>query len=303
MPVPDFQSIMLPLLNKIRDGQEHSLGDVVAGLAADFNLSEEELNEPLPSGKQPKFRNRVGWSRTYLKKAGLLEYPGRATMKITQRGSGVLEESPALININFLKRFPEFKEFRELNKINSVSDDESVETEEVEEDKTPDEMVEIGYNLLRADLAQELLDKLRLNSPAFFEKVVLDILSLMGYGEGEVSGRSGDGGVDGFVNQDKLGLDKIVFQAKRYADGSTVGSGMIRDFIGSLDIHRVNKGVFITTSKFSSDALDVVQRSQKSVVLIDGKRLVNLMIDYGLGVSLNKKYEIKDVDSDYFSED
>lgn len=298
MPVPDFQSIMLPMLKLLRDGVPHNLSDIVNLLAQEFSLGEAELSELLPSGKQPKFRNRVGWARTYLKKAGLLEQPARGVMKITERGQEVLENNPERIGVAFLQQFPEFVEFRTINRDNG-----EVETEEAEEGDTPDELIEKGYNLIRADLGQELLDNLRSNTPAFFEKVVLDLLSAMGYGEGEVLGRTGDGGVDGVISQDKLGLDRIVFQAKRYNEGNSVGAGMIRDFIGALDTKRVNKGVFITTSRFSSDAEQIIGQSQKSIVLIGGNKLVQLMIDYNLGVTPNKEYIIKDIDSDYFSEE
>jgi Restriction endonuclease len=273
----------------------------VNDLATNFGLNEEELNEALPSGKQPRFRNRVGWSRTYLKKAGLLEYPRRATMKITQKGLDVLRQSPSTININFLKQFPEFAEFRSISREDAQGG--SPAEDVTEERKTPDELIEEGYNLIRSDLAQELLAKLRNNSAAFFEKVVLDILSAMGYGKGEVLGQSGDGGVDGIIYQDKLGLDKIIFQAKRYAENNPVTPTMVRDFIGALDTRRVNKGVFITTSRFSVDAENIVQQSQKSVVLINGVRLVNLMIDYDLGVASNKVFHLKTIDSDYFIEE
>lgn len=298
MPVPDFQSIMLPLLNLLKNKECYALSDVVNKLAQDFNLSDSDLSELLPSGKQPKFRNRVGWARTYLKKAGLLEQPARGIMKITDKGLDVLKKNPEKININFLQKFPEFIEFRTINK-----DSIKIEEEEIDREETPDELIEKGYNLIRADLGQELLHKLKDNTPAFFEKVVLDLLSSMGYGEGEVTGRSGDGGIDGIISQDKLGLDKIVFQAKRFSEGNHVGSGMIRDFIGALDTKRINKGVFITTSKFSSDAEQTIFQSQKSIVLINGNKLVQLMMDYDLGVTPNKEYKIKEIDSDYFSED
>ncbi|KUK99442.1 MAG: Restriction endonuclease [Parcubacteria bacterium 32_520] len=298
MPIPDFQSIMLPLLKLLKNKEYYALSDVANKLAQDFNLNDSDLSELLPSGKQPKFRNRVGWARTYLKKAGLLEQPARGIMKITDKGLDVLEENPKKININFLQEFPEFIEFRTINK-----DSAKLEEEEIDREETPDELIDKGYNLIKADLGQEILHKLKDNTPAFFEKVVLDLLSSMGYGEGEVTGRSGDGGIDGIISQDKLGLDKIVFQAKRYKEGNHVSSEMIRGFIGALETKRINKGVFITTSKFSNDAEQTIFQSQKSIVLISGNKLVQLMMDYNLGVTSKKEYKIKEIDSDYFSEE
>lgn len=298
MSMPGFQSIMLPLLKLLSNRETYALNDVINQLSEDFKLTESELEEILPSGRQSKFRNRVGWARTYLKKAGLIEQPARGRMKITDSGIDVLSSNPKDINIAYLQRFPNFLEFRTINKGNI-----EIGIETNEEGETPDELIEKGYNLIRADLAQDLLYKLRNNTPAFFERVVLDLLSAMGYGEGEVLGRTGDGGVDGVISQDKLGLDKIIFQAKRFNENNTVGSGMVRDFIGALDTKRVNKGVFITTSKFSNDAEQIISQTQKSIVLICGSKLVQLMMDYNLGVTISKEYKIKEIDSDYFSEE
>ena len=302
MAIPDYQTIMLPLLNSLSDEREHSTRESIEHISNLYNLSEEERIKLLPSGQQPIIDNRVGWARTYLKKAGLLENVRRGYIKITQRGLDVLRQNLNRIDIGFLEQFPEFIEFRTLKRGEDfeISD---ITTQTGFEEVTPDELIESGINSIYANLTQELLDRLRKNTPSFFELVVLKLLSNMGYGKGEVTGRYGDGGVDGFVNQDKLGLDKIYFQAKRFAENNPVSASMLRDFVGSLELNRVNKGVFITTSKFPSNAEELITRSHKSIILIDGNKLAQLMVDYNIGVTTEKTYNIKRIDSDFFPED
>lgn len=302
--IPDYQSIMLPLLKFIGDKNEHSIREAIEHISSYFRLNDEERFELLPSGQQPIIDNRVGWARTYMKKAGLLDRPRRGYLKITGRGLEVLGKNLEKIDVKYLEQYPEFIEFKTIrreqssDKTGAITEDEGgIETQ------TPDELIEKGSDLINADLAQELLYRLRNSSPSFFEIVVGMLLSNMGYGECKVTGRSGDGGVDGVVNQDKLGLDKIFFQAKRFDENNPVTASMIRDFIGTLDLHGVNKGVFMTTSRFSVDAESIVARSHKSMVLISGCRLAQLMIEYDLGVNTEKIYKIKKVDTDFFPEE
>jgi restriction system protein len=306
--IPDFQSIMLPLLRYFNDDEEHGFRETIEYICSEFKLTEKERLDTLQSG-QTIISNRVGWARTYLAKAGLIEYTRRGFFKITQRGKEVLNDNPKKINSRFLRQFPEFVEFQTI-KDKTGEKEPAVQirnglskTEREVEDITPDELMEEGFNLILASLAQELLNKLRSNSPSFFEKVILKLLSNMGYGEGKVTGKSGDGGVDGFISQDKLGLDKVFFQAKRFAEETPISAHMLRDFVGTLEVNGISKGVFITTSRFTKDAENVISRSHKSIVLVDGSKLVKLMIDFNIGVSTCKTYEIKKIDTDFFIEE
>src|SRR3989344_8449855 len=285
---------MLPLLKCLNDGQERNVRDVIESLNSEFKLTEQEKQELLPSGQQPIFDNRVGWARTYLLKAGLIESPRRGFVRITHKGTEVLGKKPAKINVKFLEQFPEFIEFRAIKKEQGEGKNKSLaEINKEVENITPDELMENGFNSIQANLGQELLAKLRTNPPSFFEKVVLKLLTNMGYGEGKVTGQTGDGGVDGFISQDKLGLDKIFFQAKRFGEDTPVSVSMLRDFVGTLEVNGVSKGVFMTTSRFPKDAENIISRSHKSIVLIDGPKLVKLMIEFNIGVSTANSYQIK----------
>jgi len=299
MAIPDYQTLMLPVLKILQDNQEHFLGDVIEQICSEFKLTEQERQEVLPSGQQPIIDNRVGWARTYLLKAGLLEYTRRGYTKITQKGLEVLNKKPSRIDIKFLEQFPEFIEFRNTKKESSGEKSKSVAEIKVE-NITPDELMDNGFNSIQASLGQELLSRIRMNPPAFFEKLVVKLLESMGYGRGKVTGRSGDDGIDGYIYQDKLGLDKILFQAKRFGEDTPVPALMVRDFFGALDINGANKGVFITTSKLPRNAES--GRSSKSIIFIDGQKLVELMIEYNVGVQTTKTYEIKKVDTDFFDE-
>jgi restriction system protein len=301
MPIPDYQSIMLPLLKYAGDSKEHSMRDVIEVLAKEFNLTEQERKEILPSGLQSIFNNRVGWARTYMSKAGLLEAPRRGYFKITARGREVLKQKPKEINAKFLKQFPEFVEFQTVRK----EDETEIESEKVTE-KTPEESLEFAYQKIRRDLSAELLNKIKGASPAFFERLVVELLVKMGYGgsrkdAGKAIGGSGDGGIDGIIKEDRLGLDIIYIQAKRW-DGM-VGRPEIQKFVGALQGQRAKKGVFLTTSRFSDDARDYASSIDSKVVLIDGVQLAQLMIDNEIGVSKIASYELKKIDSDYFSDE
>ncbi len=301
MPVPDFQSLTLPVLKLAADGQVHWLKDAVAIMADHFNLSQEERNELLPSRTQTRIYNNVSWAVQYLRSAKLLESPERGTFRITQRGIEVLNQNPQRIDAQYLKRFQEFKEFF-LGKTNQTANG---QTEVVESNLPADQLMESAYRALRQALAQELLDRVKSCSPRFFEKLVVDLLLAMGYGgsledASKILGKSGDEGVDGLIKSDVLGLDQVYIQAKRW--NSTVGRPIVQAFAGSLDGMRAKRGVIITTSDFSRDAHDYVDRIDKKIVLIDGEQLAQLMIDYNVGVAEERRYVIKRIDSDYFEE-
>ncbi|MGL6281584.1 MAG: restriction endonuclease [Microcoleaceae cyanobacterium] len=312
MAIPDFQSIMLPLLKYASDQNEHSLTETTEGLAQAFQLTEEEKKELLPSGQQAIFLNRVGWAKTYLTKANLLESTRRGIFKITELGIKVLKQSPSEINIKFLENFPGYIEFKNLKgtRVNSKQNSEEDYLSNltvVNENITPEEAIEIGYQKIRQELEDELLQKIKESSPSFFEYLVVDVLVKMGYGgskrdAGQAIGQSGDGGIDGIIKEDPLGLDIVYIQAKRW-DNTTVGRPEIQKFVGALHGQRAKKGVFITTSNFSQDAREYVSNIDLKIVLINGKQLTQFMIDYNVGISTIRTYEIKKIDSDYFSED
>lgn len=301
MAIPDYQSIMLPLLRFAADGNEHSLREAIEFLSEKFGLTDVEKNELLPSGQQPRFDNRVAWARSYMNKAGLLEATRRGHFRITQRGREVLSSNPSEINVKFLEQFPEFVEFRAKQR----DKEESTESAETETLQTPGEILETAYQKLREDLSAELLKFVRGCSPSFFERLVIDVLVKMGYGgsrkeAGKAIGRSGDEGIDGIINEDRLGLDVIYIQAKRWQ--TTIGRPEIQKFAGALQGHRAKKGIFITTSDFSREAEDYVAKIDSKIVLIDGEQLVQFMVDYNVGVAPDKLYETKKIDSDYFIE-
>ena len=303
MTIPDFQAIMLPLLQYASDGKEHSLREAITYLADVFNLSDEERKELLSSGQQAVFDNRVGWARTYLKKAGLFISPKRGFFQITDRGRDILIQNPSEINLKFLNQFPEFIEFKTTKKDNDKSEPEIIEISET----TPQESIEFGYQKIRKELELELLNRVKSCSPDFFERLVVDLLVKMGYGgsrrdAGRAIGKSGDGGIDGIIKEDKLGLDIVYIQAKRW-DNTVVGRPEIQKFVGALHGQRARKCVFITTSRFSQEAREYVSIIDSKIVLIDGQELAQLMIDNHVGVSTVSIYEIKKIDSDYFTDE
>lgn len=308
MAIPDYQTCMLPFLRFLGDGKEHTLREAEDALAEHFSLSPVERAELLPSGQQGIFKNRIGWARTYLKKAGLIEAPKRAVFKITERGEKVLASEPVRIDVKFLEQFPEFIDFRDASKNSSEEPAVSAPVGSAAATATattPEESIELAHQGLREQLAQELLSRILACSPTFFEQLVVELLVKMGYGgsrrdAGERIGQTGDGGIDGIIKEDRLGLDLIFIQAKRWQ--GTVGRPEIQKFVGALQGQRARKGVFITTSTYSADAVDYASRIDTKVVLIDGKRLAALMIDFDVGVSVSASYVVKRVDSDYFEE-
>lgn len=302
MAIPDFQSTMLPLLQFSADRTEFSLREAIDGLAEKFGLTDMERKELLPSGLQATFSNRVSWARTYMSKAGLLETIRRGCFRITSRGKEVLAKKPSAINIKFLDQFPEFMEFRTRRR----EQGEVTETVEAENLRTPAELLETAHQKLRHGLSTELLKTVMECPPAFFERLVIDLLVKMGYGgtrkeAGKAIGRSGDEGIDGIINEDRLGLDVIYVQAKRWQ--APVGRPEIQKFAGALQGHRAKKGVFITTSSFTKDAEDYVSKIDSKIVLISGDQLAQLMIDHNIGVASVASFETKRIDSDYFIED
>lgn len=302
MAIPDYQSCMLPLLKHYGDGQEHTNRESIDALAEHFKLTDDERRLMLPSGVQGLFDNRVNWARTYMKKAALIESPKRGVHKITKRGIDVLKKKLEQIDINYLDQFQEFKDFRALRRTKQEDEEPALDLN----GKTPEETLDGAYQKIRFDLAAELLQRLKSSSPSFFERLVVEVIVKMGYGgsrldAGKAIGKSGDGGIDGIIKEDKLGLDAIYIQAKRWEN--TVGRPEIQKFVGALTGQRARKGLFITTADFSADAEDYVSRIDAKVVLIDGETLAQLMIDYGVGVSTVGTYEIKKIDSDYFAEE
>ncbi len=303
MSVPDFQAIMLPLLHLTEDGGEHTLAEAVGAIAAGFHLSPGDLAERLPSGKQSRFANRVGWAQTHLKKAGLLIQPGRGRFVITPRGAGVLAEHPSEITMASLMQFPEFVEFRRSASGVHGGGGPIVPPGVAELD--PQEQLDRSYQGIRQVLAQDLLQKMKDCAPSFFERLVVDLLVKMGYGgsfkdAAQAVGQSGDGGVDGVIKEDRLGLDLVYLQAKRWQ--GTVGRPVVQGFAGSLEGFKAHKGVLITTSKFTPDAHDYVSHIGKRIVLISGEQLAQLMIDHGIGVTEVETYVVKRLDLDYFED-
>lgn len=305
MAIPDFQTLMLPVLNSAAGGAEVRIGDVVDQLAKMFALSDEERAQLLPSGKQTTFANRVHWAKSYLTKAGLVELTRRAHFTITEAGRDLLKSPPDRITVKFLERYPGIKEFKD-----GISGGDAGNTEAVspiaESPLTPDEVMRQAHLRIEAALAEEILQRVRSGTPAFFEKTVVRLLITMGYG-GSVTeldkalvGKSGDDGVDGVIDQDPLGLDRVYIQAKRYADGNPVGAGAIRDFFGSLNLFKATKGLFVTTSTFTTSARETVDRLGTRIVLIDGIQLAKLMIRHEVGCRIEETLHIKRVDEDFF---
>lgn len=301
MAIPDYQTLMLPLLKFLSDGVEHALGEAIEALSSEFGLTLTERQQLLPSGQQTIIRNRVGWARTYMAKAGLIDSVRRGYFRISQEGGKVLAAKPERVDVKFLEQFPEFVAFRDLHhKQEDKKDDQQAEAE------TPEEAFDAAYQRLRADLESEVLEQVKAASPSFFERIVVELLVKMGYGgnlqdAGQAVGQVGDGGIDGIIKEDRLGLDVIYIQAKRW--DNTVGRPEIQKFVGALGGNRAKKGVFITTSGFSKEAVDFVDRIDSKIVLIEGQTLARLMVDHGVGVSIVQTYELKKVDTDYFTEE
>lgn len=301
--IPDFQTIMLPFMQGIADGQDHSTTEIHDLLAKHFSLTEEEINQYLPSGNQKIFYNRVFWAKAHLKMAGLIENIRRGHFRITQLGKENLNKNPKEINLKFLKQFPGYLENAGRTKETEKTAEPIIDFEIKE---TPEEIIANNYLKIRKNLGLELLSKVKTCTPLFFENLVVELLVKMGYGgtlkeAGKATRLTNDGGIDGIIKEDKLGLDIIYLQAKRW-DTQSVGRPDIQSFVGALDGQRATKGVFITTSKFAETAVEYVKTITKKVILIDGEQLTNYMIDYGLGVSTFTSYDLKKIDIDYFED-
>jgi restriction system protein len=304
MAIPDYQSLMLPVLSASLNG-ERRIGEVVESLAKQLGLTWEERAQLLPSGNQTIFANRVHWAKTYLGKAGLIEGTRRGYFKITPRGQQVMAAKPTRIDNSFLSQFDEFKKFSRPATQETLDEQHSAVPELETQTQTPDETMRAAHRQIDASLAQELLDRIRRAPPDFFERLIVNLLLSMGFGgsaadAGRALGRSGDDGVDGVIDQDALGLDRIYIQAKRYAVGNNIGSGAIRDFFGSLDRHKATKGLFVTTSSFSPSAIETAQFLSKRIVLIDGEQLAKLMIRHNVGCRVEDTLQIKKIDEDFF---
>jgi restriction system protein len=307
MAIPDYQTIMLPFLKITEDGKEHSKREALDKLAVDFNLSESELRELLPSGKQELFDNRIGWARTYLKKAGLIDSPSRGYFRITERGLDLLKQNPAKIDGKILRQYPEYREFVNYNNSRVSSEISEDKSAKEGEEATPQEQLYDAYQTINDELARDILQQIKTVSPKSFEHIVVDLLVKMGYGGSDKDaaraiGRTGDEGVDGVINQDTLGIDRIYIQAKRWNE-TPVNHSEIRNFIGALDFQHADRGIFITTSTFTKDIIEKVTRSSKRIILIDGNELARLMITHKVGVSVVDSFELKKIDMDYFIEE
>jgi restriction system protein len=304
MPIPDYQSAMLPLLEIAADGKEHPIREAIQNLAVHFGLSEPEQKELLPSGASTIFGSRVGWARTYLKKANLIDNVRRGCFQITERGRIVLSQKPKKIDVIFLRQYPEFVEFWNPKKTTS---EKALEIGAEDSAQTPEDSIAAGYLLLRKQVESDLLAQVKICPPEFFERLVVRLLIAIGYGgsladAGKAIGKSGDGGIDGVIKEDKLGLDLLYIQAKRW-DSNTVGRPEIQGFVGALYGKKAKRGIFLTTSSFSKSALDYAEGLDSRVVLINGIQLAELMFEYGLGVSTVNNYVVKRVDFEFFNED
>ncbi len=309
MSIPDFQTLLLPVLREANHG-EVRIGDVVEKLADEFYLTPQERTQLLPSGKQTTFANRVHWAKSYLGKAGLIELTKRAHFQISETGRGVLADPPKKIDITFLTRFPEFKAFRQAT-IEDGSAEELAESPKSTQDHpahTPDEIMRSAHRQMELALADDLIKRIRSSNPTFFESLVVKLLVGMGYGgsfqdvNNALVGGSGDGGVDGVIDQDQLGLDRIYVQAKRYAEGNSVGPAAIRDFFGSLDRFKASKGLFVTASTFTKQARETAEVLSKRIVLVDGEQLTKLMIRHNIGCRIEETLHVKSVDEEFFDQ-
>lgn len=305
MTIPDYQTLMRPVLDALSDGRDRPVAQLRNVVAARFELTEADLRERVPSGQKPLFNDRLSWAVSYLTQAGCLTRVRRGVYRINERGQQLLRENPNRVDVNILEQFPEFQEFRARS---STSNSKKPPGGSDDDDQaTPEESLESAFQRLRGTIEAELLQQVKSASPEFFEQLVVQLLVAMGYGgtlkdAGRAIGRSGDGGIDGIIKEDRLGLEVIHIQAKRW-DNKTVGRPDVQSFAGSLDGVRAKKGIFITTSGFSADAHAYVDRIDKRIVLIDGDQLVTLMYDFGIGVTPTAAYAVKRVDTDFFGEE
>jgi len=311
MPIPDYQALMLPLLKQATSGKVRVL-DAEKQLAQEFGLTPEERAQLLPSRKQRVLHNRAHWAKFYLMKAGLVSFPSRGMFVATDTGRELLARNPTHINLDLLREYPSFEEFYAGD--HSTSAEQTAPTAAVPASpsatlvSTPEEQIEKAFHTITSALRVELLQRIAQNTPAFFEELIIDLLVKMGYGGSRPDaaaqlGRSGDEGVDGVINEDRLGLDRVYVQAKRYSEGNVVGRPEVQKFVGSLVGLGATKGVFVTTSKFSNDAIEYARHLTQRVVLIDGQRLTELMIEHSVGVRLNRAIEFKQIDENFFDEE
>jgi restriction system protein len=308
MPIPDYQTLMLPVLRSAAEG-ETRVADVSERIADELGLTQIERDELLPSGRQRLLHNRIHWAKFYMSKAGLIASPARGRFVATDKGKALLATSPDRIDVALLMQEPEFREF--YRNEGAAAEENGIPAKPVQDSSTrttPEEQIDAANASMQAALRDELLQRILSNSPAFFEQLIVDLLVAMGYGGSHKDaaaqlGRSGDGGVDGIVNEDRLGLDRIYVQAKRYAPGNPVGRPDVNGFVGSLVGLGATKGVFVTTSTFSQPARDFVKHLSQRVILIDGKELADLMIEHGVGVRSYRTVEFKRLDEDFFGEE
>jgi|SRR3989344_4028258 len=289
--VPKYEEMMLPVLQELADGGTRGGQDVASAVAKKMAVSEEDLQQILPSGGQTVFQNREAWAATYLAKAGLIARPERGYLKITERGLAVLKQNPEKIDNEFLRRFKEFQDFKAKTPAESTND------------STPQEDLEKGFQGIGASVRDEIIERLHEVNPTRFEQIVIDVLVAMGYGgshedAAKAVGKSGDEGVDGVINEDRLGLDTIYIQAKRWK--ANIGRPDVQSFVGALSGRHANKGIFITTSAFTNEAMDYVKTLREKVILIDGERLASLMFEFNVGVATESTYHVKRIDTDYF---
>lgn len=308
MSIPDYQSLMLPVLRLAAEGEKR-VADVENRIAHDLGLTQEEREELLPSGRQRVLHNRIHWAKFYMAKAGLLTSPARGRFVATEDGKALVATNPDRIDVQLLLQRPDFREFYKSGSSDRDGETRETRPSDLETDGiTPEEQIEAAYQAVLTALRADLLERIGQNSPAFFEKLIVDLLVGMGYGGSHKNaaaqlGRSGDGGVDGVVNEDRLGLDRVYVQAKRYAPTNSIGRPDVQAFVGSLVGLGATKGVFVTTSTFSPQARDFVKHLSQRVILIDGRQLAELMIEHGVGVRVSRAVEFKRLDEDFFSEE
>ena len=307
MPIPDYQTLMLPVLAIAAEG-EARVPTASSRIADQLGLTEEEREEMLPSGAQRLLHNRIHWAKFYMSKAGLIESPKRGVFVATQTGRALLATKPDRIDVELLRSYPPFVEFYTANTATSSPTESQAATAATDSTSTPEEQIDAAHAVLTSALRAELLTRILEQTPTFFERVIVDLLVAMGYGGSHENaamrlGKSGDGGIDGIVDEDRLGLDRIYIQAKRYAPHSSIGRPEIQGFVGSLVGLGASKGVFVTTSTFSAPAVEYVRGLQQRVILIDGARLTELMVEFGVGVRLNRIVEFKRLDEDFFSDE
>ena len=303
MAIPDTESFLLPVLKALADGQELTLADLQERVAKYLRLTPEEIREKMPHGRYTKLYHRVYGAAMHLWRAGLVKYPRRGYRQLTDDGKQLLNNLPSRLDLKFIRNLPAYEQWQNNGRA-SVVDEDASSPDDISE-ATPEDLMQIAFQRLEGELQADLLARVRQSPPIFLEQVVVDLLISMGYGggdaaRGEVIGRSGDGGIDGTIKEDVLGLDEVYVQAKKYAEGRTVGEGDVRNFVGAIDVANTTKGVFVTTANFTKSAKAYVERSSKRIVLINGTELARLMVQYGVGVRTGETYQLQRIDEDYF---